>query len=45
MLHFGIKRLACSMSDEAQATLASFNAVCSYIGSSDLVQEHLVFRV
>jgi hypothetical protein len=33
------------MSHEAQAILVSFNAMCSYIGTSDLVQEHLAFRV
>jgi hypothetical protein len=33
------------MSDEAQDALVAFNAVCIYIGTRDLVQEHLAFNV
>jgi hypothetical protein len=33
------------MSDEAQAALVAFNIVCSYIGTRDLIQEHLAFNV
>jgi hypothetical protein len=31
--------------DKAQAALVVFNVVCSYIGTRDLVQENLAFRV
>lgn len=33
------------MNDEAQTALVAFNAVCSYIGIRDLVQEHMAFKV
>jgi hypothetical protein len=32
-------------SDKAQACLVAFNTVCSYIGTRDLVQEHIAFKV
>jgi hypothetical protein len=32
-------------SDKAQACLVAFNIVCSYIGTRDLVQEHIAFKV
>jgi hypothetical protein len=43
--HFDIKRLACNMSDEAQAALVAFNNVCIFIGTRVLVQEHLAFNI
>jgi hypothetical protein len=43
--HFDIKRAAIVMTDEAQVALVAFSAVCSYIGTRDLVQEHLAFKV
>jgi hypothetical protein len=33
------------MNYEAQAALVAFNVMCSYIGTRDLIQEHLVFSV
>jgi hypothetical protein len=45
MSRFGIKRLTIVMTDETQACLGAFNTVCSYIGTRDLVQEHITFRV
>jgi hypothetical protein len=42
---FGIKRLAIVESNEAQSCLVSFNVVCSYICTKDLVQEHIAFKV
>jgi hypothetical protein len=42
---FGIKRPSCVINDEAQAALVGFNAVCNYIGTKDLIQEHLAFNV
>jgi hypothetical protein len=32
-------------SKKAQACLVAFNTVCSYIGSWDLVQEHIAFKI
>jgi hypothetical protein len=32
-------------SDKAQACLVAFNIVCSYIGTRDLVQDHITFKV
>jgi hypothetical protein len=43
--HFGLKRPTIVMTDEAQACLVAFNAMCHYISTRDLVQEHLAFRV
>jgi hypothetical protein len=37
MSHFGIKMLAIVMTEEAQACLVAFNAVCSYIGTRYLI--------
>lgn len=42
---FSIKRQAIVMTDEAQACLVTFNVVCSYIGTRDLVQKHIAFWV
>jgi hypothetical protein len=42
---FGIKRPAIVNIEKAQACLAAFNAVCSYISTRDLVQEHIAFKV
>lgn len=33
------------MTDETQACLGAFNTVCSYIGTREIVQEHITFRV
>jgi hypothetical protein len=42
---FSIQRPSIMNSDKAQACLVAFNAVCSYIGTRDLVQEHIAFKV
>jgi hypothetical protein len=42
---FGIRRPSIVNSDKAQACLVAFNTVCSYIGTRDLVQEHIAFKV
>jgi hypothetical protein len=31
--------------EEAQARLVAFNVMCNYICTSDLVQEHIAFKV
>jgi hypothetical protein len=43
--HFGIRRPSIVNSDKAQACLVDFNTVCNYIGTRDLVQEHIAFKV
>jgi hypothetical protein len=42
---FGIQRPSIVNSDKAQPCVVAFNTVCSYIGTRDLVQEHIVFKV
>jgi hypothetical protein len=42
---FGINRPTIMNIEKAQACLVAFNAVCSYISTRDLVQEHIVFKV
>jgi hypothetical protein len=42
---FRIKSPAIVNTEEAQACLAEFNDVCSYIYTRDLVQEHIAFKV
>jgi hypothetical protein len=42
---FDIQRPLIVNSDKAQACLVAFNTVCSYIGTRDLVQEHITFKV
>jgi hypothetical protein len=42
---FSIKRRAIVNTEKSQAYLVAFNAVCSYICTRDLVQEHITFKV
>jgi hypothetical protein len=42
---FGPRRPAIVNTEKSQGFLAAFNAVCNYIGSRDLVQEHIAFKV
>jgi hypothetical protein len=42
---FSIKRPTIVNTEKAQACLVAFNTVCSYIGTMDLVQEHIAFKV
>jgi hypothetical protein len=42
---FGIRRLAIVLGDDIQACQTAFNTVCTYIGTRDLVQEHIAYRV
>jgi hypothetical protein len=42
---FDIRRPSIVNSDKSQACLVAFNTVCSYIGTRDLVQEHIAFKV
>jgi hypothetical protein len=42
---FGIRRPATALGNDIQACHAAFNTVCTYIGTRDLVQEHIAYRV
>jgi hypothetical protein len=42
---FGIRRPATALGNDVQASQTAFNIVCTYIGSRDLVQEHIACRV
>jgi hypothetical protein len=42
---FGIKRPSIASGNKVQACLMAFNTVCTYIGTSDLVQEHIAYKV
>jgi hypothetical protein len=42
---FGIRRPATALGNDIQTCQAVFNMVCTYIGTRDLVQEHIAYRV
>jgi hypothetical protein len=42
---FGIRRPSIALGNEVQACQMAFNTICTYIGTRDLVQEHIAFRV
>jgi hypothetical protein len=42
---FGIRGPSIAIGNEVQACLMAFNIVCTYIGTRDLVQEHIAFNV
>jgi hypothetical protein len=42
---FGIRRPATALRNDIQACQTTFNTVCTYIGTRDLVQEHIAYRV
>jgi hypothetical protein len=41
----GIRRPSIASGNEVQACLMAFNTVCTYIGTRDLVQEHIAYKV
>jgi hypothetical protein len=41
---FGIRRPPTVLGNDAQACQAAFNTVCTYIGTRDLVQEHIASK-
>jgi hypothetical protein len=43
--HFGIRRPSIAIGNEVQACLMAFNTMCTYIGTRDLIQEHIAFKV
>jgi hypothetical protein len=42
---FGIRRPATALGNDIQACQMAFNIVCTYVGTRDLVQEHIAYRV
>jgi hypothetical protein len=42
---FGIRRPSIASGNEVQACLMAFNMVCTYIGTRDLVREHIAYKV
>jgi hypothetical protein len=42
---FGIRRSYIAIGNEVQACLMSFNTLCTYIGTRDLVHEHIAYKV
>jgi hypothetical protein len=42
---FGIRRPLIALGNDVQACQKAFNIVCTYIGTEDLVQEHIAYRV
>ena len=42
---FGIRRSSLALGNDVQACQAAYNTVCTYIGTRDLVQEHIAYRV
>jgi hypothetical protein len=42
---FGIRRPSIAIGNKVQACLMAFNTVCTYIGTRDLIQEHIAFKV
>jgi hypothetical protein len=42
---FGIRRASIAIGNEVLVCLLAFNIVCTYIGTRDLVQEHITFKV
>jgi hypothetical protein len=43
--HFGIRRPSLALGNDVQACQAAFNTICTYIGTWDLVQEHIAYKV
>jgi hypothetical protein len=42
---FGLRRPQVEIDDAAEACQRAFSTVCSFIGTRDLIQEHIAFRV
>jgi hypothetical protein len=43
--HFGIRRPSLALGNDIQACQVAYNTVCTYIGTRDLVQEHIAYKV
>jgi hypothetical protein len=44
-IRFGLRRPKVEIDDTVEACQRAFNTVCSFIGTRDLIQEHIAFRV
>jgi hypothetical protein len=42
---FGIRRSSIALGNKVQACQIAFNTICTYIGTRDLVQEHITYKV
>jgi hypothetical protein len=42
---FGLRRPKVEIDDSVEACQRAFNTVCSFIGTRDLIQEHIAFKV
>jgi hypothetical protein len=42
---FGIRRPTTALGNDIEACQKAFNGVCTFIGTRDLVQEHIAYRV
>jgi hypothetical protein len=42
---FGLRRLKVEIDDTVEACQRAFSTICSFIGTRDLIQEHIAFRV
>jgi hypothetical protein len=42
---FGIRRPSIALGNEEQACQIAFNSICAYIGTRDLVKEHIAYKV
>jgi hypothetical protein len=42
---FGLRKPKVEIDDAAEACQKAFGTVCSFIGTRDLIQEHITFRV
>jgi hypothetical protein len=42
---FGIRRPSITLGNEVQACQIAFNTICTYIGTRDLVQEQISYKV
>jgi hypothetical protein len=43
--HFGIRRPSIALENEVQACQITFNTICTYIGTRDLVHDHIAYKV
>jgi hypothetical protein len=42
---FGIRKPSVALENDVQVCQTTFNTICTYIGTRDLVQEHIAYRV
>jgi hypothetical protein len=45
LTRFDIRRSSITLGNEVQACQIAFNTICTYIGTRDLVQEHIAYKV